>query len=346
MQSIDIQSEKIESEFVFALCNPGSEKALKLEAETMALGWRPGYQRRGFVTFKADSPFSPGSLDVELACARRLCLSLGKSPTREEAQRRLGAASLIHHARYFERKMQGLPCEAGPGIGQIIGTVVELGPAEFWAGIHRHAPFLSPDPAGDSGIVMPAESPSRAWLKLEEASRFFGLDFTPADIVVELGCAPGGVVLALLQRGVPVIGVDPAKMADVVLVSAIVSREDAPPGKPWFFHCRKPAALTSKRDLGRGVTWFMSDMNQSPEVVLTECARFCKMAPGIRGVLITLKLTDLLRVADKARWHAALSDMGFETIRLQQLAVHHKEFALLALKPQDKPIAAGHKRAR
>jgi 23S rRNA (cytidine2498-2'-O)-methyltransferase len=325
---------RIESDFVFALCNPGSEKALKLEAETMGLAWRPGYQRRGFVTFKSDAPFSLDSLDVNLACARRLCLSLGKTATREEAEQRIGEGRMIHHARYFERKMQGLPCEVQPEIGAIIGTVVELGPSEFWAGLHRHAPFLSPDPAGDSGIVMPADSPSRAWLKLEEAARFFDLEFTPADIVVELGCAPGGVVLALLQRGVSVIGVDPAKMADVVMASAIANRQDAPAGRPWFYHCRKPAALTAKRDLGQGVTWFMSDMNQSPEVVLKECARFCRMAPSIRGVLITLKLTDLSQVVEKAKWFAALREMGFETIRLQQLSVHHREIALLSMKSQ------------
>ena len=323
---------RLESEFVFALCNPGSEKALKLEAEAMALGWRLSYQRRGFVTFKADAPFTLDALTAPLACARRLCLSLGKAPTREAALQRLDAAALIHHARYFERKMQGLPCAASPHIGQLIGTVVELGPTEFWAGLHRHAPFLSPDPAGDAGLVMPLESPSRAWLKLEEALRFFALQLTPADVVVELGCAPGGVVLALLQRGISTIGVDPAKMAEVVLASAIANRADAPTHKPWFFHCRKPAALASKRDLGPGVSWFMSDMNQSPEVVLKECARFCQMAPDIRGVLLTLKLTDLLQIADKAQWLASLTDMGFTTLRLQQLSVHHKEFALLAMK--------------
>jgi hypothetical protein len=131
---------------------------------------------------------------------------------------------------------------------------------------------------------------------------------------------------------VPVIGVDPAKMADVVLASAIAERQAAPVDRPWFFQCRKPAALTSKRDLGQGVSWFMSDMNQSPEVVLKECARFCKMAPSIRGVLITLKLTDLLQVADKSQWFASLAEMGFKNTRLQQLSVHHKEFALLALR--------------
>jgi hypothetical protein len=121
-------------------------------------------------------------------------------------------------------------------------------------------------------------------------------------------------------------------MADVVLSSAISERENAPSNRPWFFQCRKPAALTSKRDLGQGVTWFMSDMNQSPEVVLKECARFCKMAPSIRGVLITLKLTDLNQVIDKTQWFESLTQLGFQTIRLQQLSVHHKELALLAMK--------------
>ncbi|MEI8037154.1 MAG: SAM-dependent methyltransferase [Verrucomicrobiota bacterium] len=179
---------------------------------------------------------------------------------------------------------------------------------------------------------MPVDSPSRAWLKLEEAARFFDLDFSPADTVVELGCAPGGVVLALLRRGASVIGVDPAKMAAVIQTAEITDRQAAPRDRPWFFHCRKPAALTSKRDLGQGVSWFMSDMNQSPAVVLAECARICKMAPTIGGVLITLKLTDLGQVADQAQWFAAVAAMGFGRIRLQQLSVHHKEFTLLALR--------------
>jgi 23S rRNA (cytidine2498-2'-O)-methyltransferase len=331
----------ITSEFVFALTNPGAEKALKLEVAMMPLGWRPAYQRRGFVTFKAHEPFDLAALDVVLACPRRLCLSLGKATTREDAIRLIekalpsGAVPLVHHARYHERKMQGVHGEIAvgrPALGQIIGTVVELGSAEFWAGLHRHATFLSRDPAGDGGLVMPPQSPSRAWLKLEEAARFFALDFSPADIVVELGCAPGGVALALLDRGVSVIGVDPANMAQVVLAAAITDRQQAPAGRPWFFHCRKPAALASKRDLGQGLTWFMSDMNQAPEVVIKECARFCRMAPTIRAALITMKLTDVRQVADKAQWFGSLASIGFHTMRLQQLSVHHKEFALLALK--------------
>ena len=303
----------IDSEYLFALTNPGSEKALKLEVETSGLGWRLSYQRRGFVTFKSDRPFSLSDLEANLACARRLCLSLGKSATREEAVSRAGEAEIIHHARFAERKMQGVegdhagnrPTRRHRG-GTRAGGILDRSSTatrRFSARIRRAMP----------GSKCPPDSPSRAWLKLEEATRFFDLKFTPRDIVVELGCAPGGVVLALLNRGVSVIGVDPAKMADVVMASAITDANAAPTDRPWFFHSRKPAALTSKRDLGQGVTWFMSDMNQSPEVVLKECARFCKMAPSIRGVLITLKLTDLLQVGEKPSWFAALKAMGFKT---------------------------------
>ncbi|NJM38632.1 MAG: hypothetical protein HC845_12640 [Akkermansiaceae bacterium] len=56
------------------------------------------------------------------------------------------------------------------------------------------------------------------------------------------------------------------------------------------------------------------------------------MAPSIRGVLITLKLTDLSQITDKAKWFAPLKSIGFQTIRLQQLSVHHKELTLFALK--------------
>jgi hypothetical protein len=40
----------------------------------------------------------------------------------------------------------------------------------------------------------------------------------------------------------------------------------------------------------------------------------------------------LLQIADKEQWPASLTSMGFTTLRLQQLSVHHKELALLAVK--------------
>jgi len=327
----------IEPEYVFALCNPGAERALKAEVAEAGLDWRPSYQRRGLVTFKIAGGFDWKDLTSNLACARRLGVSLGKfaGPDEAEACLREHGIAVIHRLKHEDHRIRPQGREGLPLLkpGDELGTLIEFGEGECWVGVHKHVPLLSPWPGGDAGLEMPAESPSRAWLKLEEAVRFFGLEFSANDIVVELGCAPGGVVHALLQRGVSVIGVDPAKMADVVMAHAIAGRDQATVQWPWFFHCRKPAALVSKRDLGQGVTWFMSDMNQAPDVVLRECARFVKMAPSIRGVLITLKLTEMEQVADKGLWLAALREMGFPQVRLQQLAVHHREFALLGLKP-------------
>jgi 23S rRNA (cytidine2498-2'-O)-methyltransferase len=343
--------KKLESEYAFALTNAGSEKALKLEVESMGTGWRPGYQRRGFVTFKAASPaklFSLQPAEAPPASARRFCLSLGKVTARKDAVTMLeetaaahcsGSPVVMHHVRLTDGRLErvtpaGTSTPDAPAIGQWVGTILELSANEFWAGIHRHAALTSPDPGGSGFLVLPDDAPSRAWLKLEEAVRFFGIRFSPRDIAVELGCAPGGVIHALLQRHVCVIGVDPAKLAPVVMAHAVPAVADAPPDKPWVFHCRKPAALVAKRDLAARVTWFLSDMNQSPAVALKECARFVRMCPSIRSALITLKLTDLTQVVDKPLWFQSLTDMRFRTFRLQQLSVHNRELALLALDRQ------------
>ena len=321
--------------FAFALTNAGSEKALKEEVSAPGCGWRPGYQRRGFVMLKAPSdtrPFGFDALAEPPALARRLCLSLGKTATRDEGAAIVAGAPVTHHLRLTKGRMECVEphSAAPPAAGDTVGTIIELEPGEFWTGLHRHAPLISPDPGGSSGILLPDGVPSRAWLKLEEAIRFFDLRLTPRDVVVELGCAPGGVVHALLQRGVSVIGVDPARLAPVVMTSAVPAVPDTS-SAPWVFHCRKPAALVSKRDLAGRATWFMSDMNQSPDIAIKECGRFRKMCPSIRSALITLKLTDLSQIADKPRWFAAIRDMGFRTVRLQQLSVHNRELALLAL---------------
>jgi 23S rRNA (cytidine2498-2'-O)-methyltransferase len=327
--------EPVASRYAFALTNAGSEKALKLEAASTHALWHPGYQRRGFLTFKSESEANPFLLEslnaAAFGCARRFCLSLGKAATRGDAIQLLGDPPVIHHVRLTRGRVEESSSSGEPRYGQRAGTVVELNPDEFWAGLHVHGPFVSPDPGGHSTLLLPEDAPSRAWLKLEEAVRFFGLTFSPQDVVVELGCAPGGVILALLHRGVSAIGVDPAGLAPVVMTAAVPAVPETRQKKPWVFHCRKPAALVSKRDLGGAATWFMSDMNQSPAVALKECARFIKMCPSIRSALITLKLTDLSQVAEKPLWFRELKSMGFKTMRLQQFSVHNRELTLLAL---------------
>jgi 23S rRNA (cytidine2498-2'-O)-methyltransferase len=65
---------------------------------------------------------------------------------------------------------------------------------------------------------MPPEAPSRAYRKLEEALMW---SQAPAarrrHRLSRIGSSPGGASYALLRRGVDVYGIDPAKMAPVVL---------------------------------------------------------------------------------------------------------------------------------
>ncbi len=327
------------SEFLWILCNPGSENALKQEVHSSGLEWRSSYQEKGFVTFKSPlgGPlFSRSDLLRPFACARRMALSLGKFPDVEAA--RAAACAFdgieIHQVKISRRdSLQHVhPAPRLPQKGAAIATLIETESGACWAGVHWHAEFLSPDPGGASCIEMPAHSPSRAWLKWEEARRFWQLDFANDEIFVELGCAPGGVLLALLERGHGVIGVDPANLSDCLASYAVPTRAAAPTHGPWLYHCRRPAALCGKKDLGSGIAWFMSDMNQRPAVVLQECARFCQMCCTIRGVFINLKLTDFSELSEQAQWIGALYQLGFSTVRLQQMLPHHREFALLGLR--------------
>ncbi|MFE5317363.1 SAM-dependent methyltransferase [Paenibacillus sp. NPDC056579] len=53
---------------------------------------------------------------------------------------------------------------------------------------------------------------SRAKFKLLEAERTFGLDFSQYRSAIDIGAAPGGWTSLLLERGVKVTAVDPAKL--------------------------------------------------------------------------------------------------------------------------------------
>jgi hypothetical protein len=63
-------------------------------------------------------------------------------------------------------------------------------------------------------IVLPAEAPSRAYMKIEEAIATLGIPMLAGETAVEIGSAPGGAAFALLERGLKVCGVDPCFPAD------------------------------------------------------------------------------------------------------------------------------------
>jgi len=65
--------------------------------------------------------------------------------------------------------------------------------------------------------TLPADCPSRAYLKLKDAQKFFTLDFCSNESILEWGCAPGGMSFFLLNQNLKVTGVDAGLMSDKIL---------------------------------------------------------------------------------------------------------------------------------
>lgn len=125
--------------------------------------------------------------------------------------------------------------------GGVLGQVCVLSPTLSAVGAVWAPEAWSLAPGGRQRMWR-EEGPSRAALKLEEA--LASLDVAPArgEVCVDLGAAPGGWSLRLLQRGARVVAVDPAKLAPELLrnpklvhvqESAFAFAPDAP--VDWLF---------------------------------------------------------------------------------------------------------------
>jgi 23S rRNA C2498 (ribose-2'-O)-methylase RlmM len=281
------------SEFFFCLCQQGVEKVLREELAT--LGFKPSYSSKGFVTAKAPVPLVVGELPRPVL-SRRTCLSLGKDlDVRAVADR---------HGARVQYEDKGADAHAG----DVVVNAVERGGSVF-VGAHLQRKGLSPAPGGDPRLTVPETAPSRAWLKLEEAARLWPLPLDEGDVVVEVGCAPGGVSRALLDRGAVVVGVDPNAMDPAILAS------------PRFTHLR--CAAQQATDLPRALTgpprMLVVDINQRPHAAISGVERvIAHCREHLRAALFTLKLGDWSHFKELPRWRLRLEqELGMTTTATQ-----------------------------
>ena len=193
-------------------------------------------------------------------------------------------------------------------------------PDEPWLiGSHRHDAGHGPWPGGVTHVPAPPHAPSRAWCKLEEALRWGDLEPRPGEVAVELGAAPGGASLAMLERGVEVHGIDPGAIDPAVLGFA------GPHGNR-FHHHHRPAAEVERKDLPRHYQWLLLDVNLAPMVALRYVERFVALAHGgLRGAILTLKLNDDGVVAALPRLLERIGKLGARRLRVTQLPSHRSE---------------------
>ena len=347
--------------FVMVTCQVGAESAVKNEVARHWPDFRFAYSRPGFVTFKLPDLYElPDDFKLRSIFARAHAFSLGKATGGDldelaaQAWRVLGERPVARiHAwqrdeaapgtRGFEPSItpaaveakealrrlcpasQNLsPEDADPSLparqGEAILDCVIVAPGEWWIGYHRALSAQSRWPGGMMPLELPADAVSRAWLKMEEALRWSRLPIRPGARVAEIGSAPGGASQALLARDLNVTGIDPAEMAPEVLAH------------PRFTHIRRRAIQVRRREF-RKVRWLMVDINAVPKYTL-DVAEGIVTHPEvqIRGMLLTLKLTDwgmadhlpadILRIR---RW-------GYELVRARQLQHNGQEVCVAAMR--------------
>jgi 23S rRNA C2498 (ribose-2'-O)-methylase RlmM len=110
--------------------------------------------------------------------------------------------------------------------------------------------MFDPWPAGIRRMKMDEESPSRSFLKLEEAFSYLGREPRAGETVVDLGAAPGGWSQACLRRGAHVLAIDNGPMKI---------------NHPHLTHLRHDGL--SYRPEGP-VDWLVSDMLVPPGLVI------------------------------------------------------------------------------
>jgi 23S rRNA (cytidine2498-2'-O)-methyltransferase len=336
--------------FVFAACNPGSEAALKREVARAHPALRPSYGRPGFVTFKATAPQGATAGLPGVALARVAGASLGPADGEgaiAAAAAAFGGAPL--HLHVWERDAvppEDAPPDRPPGHRaaalaaavraaapaawhpprppadgeHVLDVVCAADPAEPpWLGHHIHSAAHLPWPGGIPPVSVPPDAPSRALRKLEEMVAAIGLPVAAGQVALELGAAPGGAALALLRRGLTVVGVDPGAIDPIVLAH------------PGFTHLATKMGGVDRAALPPRVDWLLCDVHLAPQVALHQLRRFLPpLRDGLRGLIWTLKLNRWEVIDEVPALLASLGELGFADVRARQLPGHRQELGVVA----------------
>lgn len=344
------------SNFLFTVCQVGAESTLKEEVSKNYPDLRFAFSRPGYVTFKSIQPqgLTP-QFHFQSVFARAFGFSLGqvKGESRDplyEAIEKIRPLSKSGKLRlhlwerdfyapgeeplHYVRGSLSLPLEreirsrmpevweestlAQPG--DLVFDVVVLESDHFGFGYHWHSALHSPFPGGYFQKELPQQAPSRAYLKLEEVLHWSQAPMRRGDLAVEIGSAPGGASYALLQRGVSVVGIDPAVMDPQVLQN------------PKFQHIQRPVATVLREELPDSIHWLLLDMNVEPRISLFAVDRLAsRMKETLLGVFLTVKLNQWKFAREIPEMVAHVKAMGMMKVRVGQLSHHRQEIAIFGL---------------
>lgn len=298
--------------FYFVITNPDVESLLKEEVGLRYPELKFSYSRPGFITFKGElgEEFNP-------LFARVAGKFIGKFKENELNFSKAWVWSRSEELLLSD-SLQKLSANSLFKIGEVVTLIMKIEEDEFWVGEYklRQTHFQTP---GETSSILERDVPSRAYYKIAEAYEAFDLPFDNQEVVLELGSAPGGASLFLLEQDMKVLGVDPADMDQRV--------------KKFFDfkHLRMPFERLSPEIIRQDVDWIISDINLPPSVVTKEVFRLLTFLEP-KGILLTLKMNESKHLELLAGIRQKMRDKGFNKVELKYLPSHRKEIALMALR--------------
>ena len=159
---------------------------------------------------------------------------------------------------------------------------------------------------------------SRAYYKLREAVAWSKLPMREGETVLELGAAPGGACQFLLERGLKVIGVDPAEMSPEIL------------SHPNFEHWRMRGAEIQKKRL-KQLDWLVCDSNVAPQYTLDSVEGIAtNQHVSCHGMVLTLKMPDWKLVDQLPAHIERVRRWGYSNVEARHLAFNRQEICLVA----------------
>lgn len=290
------------SEFVFATCRAGSEKALKKEVSLQpGKLLTPAFMRPQLITWKVQAEL-PTDFVFDALLGVVCGWSLGMARSAEDVAEILKKADLnVCAVHVFPRLISedGLTPDEWAPVDALVDSLNQVCPissessyvldvilgeaGEPWfIGCHPQSPASHPSAGALPRLTIPTEAPSRAWLKMEQSLAWLGLDspgLLAGKSALELGSAPGGASWSLLQRGMKVIGVDTGA------VDACVQNH------PNYDHIGLPASQLPLDYLPEKIDLLACDMNLAPDVALKYLEPLYQHLKP-RWLVLTFKMND------------------------------------------------------
>lgn len=302
---------------------------MKREVARARPSLRFAYSRPGLVTFKSSESVTPEDTPPTVF-ARVWGRSVGPARDPKDAARlvaALGPTKIHVFARDPDAVIDLAPWRealaawpSGPAASSdLVADVIVADGEPTWLGVHRHHLQHLAHPGGALAVDVPAEAPSRAYAKIEEAIAWAGLPVEAGHVAVEIGAAPGGAMMALARRGLEVWGVDTGTLAPQVLAL------------PGVRHLAKKVGALRWEELPSRVDWLLVDVNLAPQVALHEVARLMpRLGATLRGAVFTLKLNDLAFVDALPTLRERIVGFGFDDVRLKHLPSNRREVCAVA----------------